>query len=258
MTVEEVYVDGQILRPGDPGIKKMNRLLQALALSNDAEKDCEGNLIGDPTETALYVAAEEQGVWKENLQTSMPRVAEVPFDSERKRMTTIHRSDDGHFISFTKGALDTILERADRVLSAEGVIPLDKAQIMKVNDNMAGKGLRVLCVAMKSWEAMPATITSDSVETDLTIIGLVGLMAPPRQERKTRICVQDTVSACYDYGDHRHDGPSHCKKDRNFREGRKRYYSHGFGDRKEPMRPYKKRARHVGFMRAWRGTELRS
>jgi len=193
MTVEEVYVDGQILRPGDPGIKKMNRLLQALALSNDAEKDCEGNLIGDPTETALYVAAEEQGVWKENLQTSMPRVAEVPFDSERKRMTTIHRSDDGHFISFTKGALDTILERADRVLSAEGVIPLDKAQIMKVNDNMAGKGLRVLCVAMKSWEAMPATITSDSVETDLTIIGLVGLMDPPRQEAKDAVMLCRTA-----------------------------------------------------------------
>ena len=190
MTVEEVYTDGRIFRPGDPGLKKMNRLLQALALSNDAEKDCQGNLIGDPTETALYVAAEEQGIRKENLQTGMPRVAEVPFDSERKRMTTIHKSDDGRFISFTKGALDTILDRAGLVLSAEGAISLDKAQIMKVNDDMAGKGLRVLCIAMRVWDVMPAPVTSDFVETDLTIIGLVGLMDPPRQEAK------DAVALC--------------------------------------------------------------
>jgi Ca2+-transporting ATPase len=230
MAVEAVFVDGKIIRkkPGiqgftgtrDADISQLaddpySALMTALALSNDVLSDTEGRTIGDPTEVALYVAAKEAEFDKEFLIGRLPRVAEIPFDSERKCMTTIHKdsraprseesrknsdSDPGflppgipgrrQFVSFTKGAIDVLLTRSSDVMTSQGRKPLDSQEIMRINDGMASDGLRVIGIAMKEREVLPADITPDSIETGLTIVGLVGLMDPPREG------VKEAVASC--------------------------------------------------------------
>jgi len=112
MTVEEIYVNGKVLLVKDLATGKNKDLFTALAVSNDAEGDASGNVIGDPTEIALYVIAKNKGFDKKALEQDLPRVAEIPFDSDRKCMTTFHRSRDGKFVAFTKGAIDVLLDKS--------------------------------------------------------------------------------------------------------------------------------------------------
>ena len=189
MTVEEVWADGGKWGAGEEGVKGFAGLMNGLALSNDAQEGADG-LIGDPTETALYEAAEKQGFEKGRLQTLYPRVAEIPFDSDRKCMTTVHRLDDGRFVSYTKGAVDVLLRRGASLWTKDGERPLDGGKILEANDEMAARGLRVLCFAQREWDALPAEVVSDAVETGLTILGLVGMMDPPRDEAR------EAVSLC--------------------------------------------------------------
>jgi len=127
MTVEEVYIDGHLFRSGERLLsdgedaeanlsdrKPLGLLLAALSLSNDARQDASGTVIGDPTEAALFNLARENGFLREKLDDKFPRLAEIPFDSERKLMTTFHPWDDGQVISFTKGAVEEILERSEK------------------------------------------------------------------------------------------------------------------------------------------------
>lgn len=193
MTVEEIYVDGKIV-PIQNVIGNISAvselLLKAMAISNDARKGADGRFIGDPTEVALYEAAFSKGFKKEELIEKFPRIAEIPFDSNRKLMTTFHMWENGKILSITKGAPDVLLERVDDELSSKGRGKVDKESIARANERISSHGLRVLAVAIREWDEVPGDLTSEVVENNLTFIGLVGMMDPPREEAK------DAVSMC--------------------------------------------------------------
>lgn len=217
MAVEEVYLDCKKLKASEIGISGLpspiHRLMTALALSNDARIDADGNVIGDPTEIALYNIAKEMGFDKNELEKQMPRVAEIPFDSERKCMTTIHTNPSsppfikegiGRFVSFTKGAIEVLLEKADNIMTSDGLKPVNKEEIIKTSEGMASEGLRVLGVAMREWDSLPDDISPENVEKGLTILGLVGMMDPPREEVKeaVRLCKMAGIKPVMITGDH--------------------------------------------------------
>ncbi|HBA55588.1 MAG TPA: ATPase, partial [Syntrophorhabdus aromaticivorans] len=110
-------------------------------------------------------------------------------DSERKSMAPIHPRHDGGFVSFTKGAPEVLIENANHQWTPDGPKPLAKNEFLRMNTEMASRGLRVLCIAMKKWEAEPGTVTPENVERDLTILGLVGMMDPPRDETKRAVAL---------------------------------------------------------------------
>jgi Ca2+-transporting ATPase len=190
MTVEEIYVDGNVVAVKDLGTGMSKELFTALALSNDAQADVSGNVIGDPTEVALYNIAKENGFDKKALEKDFPRAAEIPFDSDRKCMTTIHTLSDGKFISFTKGAIDALIDKSVDIQTSEGLKTVDSEAIHRINERMAADGLRVLCIAMRKWDALPDDVSPENVETGLTILGLTGMMDPPRGE------AQEAVTLC--------------------------------------------------------------
>jgi len=196
MTVEEIWAGGTLFRSSDPAIGRFDRLMKALALSNDALPYVSGDIVGvsgDPTEIALYRVAGEHGFVKAELEKEHPRVAEIPFDSERKCMTTIHRWPGG-YMAFTKGGVDVMLEKAVDSLVEGRTAPIDAGEISRVNDRMADEGLRVLAVACRFWDEVPADLSPESVERGLTLLGLVGMLDPPREE------VREAVALCKSAG----------------------------------------------------------
>jgi Ca2+-transporting ATPase len=212
MSVTELYYDESLhqaseLSTSDPSGQTMGHtgtlLMTALALSNDAEAGNGGQTIGDPTETALFHVARQHGFDKKVLETRHRRVAEIPFDSDRKCMTTFHTWEDG-VISFTKGALDILLEKATRQFGPEGPEALDAAKIQQIHERMASDGLRVLAVAMRTWDAIPRELTPEQSETDLTLLGLVGMIDPPREEaaQAVSLCKKAGIRPVMITGDH--------------------------------------------------------
>ncbi|MCI0468552.1 MAG: cation-translocating P-type ATPase, partial [Nitrospirae bacterium] len=216
MTVEEIYVDGKLLKGqeaigyGQKGGSPDALFMMALALSNDAQVNASGNVIGDPTEIALYNIASDKGFDKRELEKKFPRVAEIPFDSDRKCMTTIHRATERQcdsaiggqnslafslqpFISFTKGALEVLIEKSGNMLTSEGLIAVDKNEILKASEKMAADGLRVLGIAMREWDALPDDASPENIEKGLTIIGVTGMMDPPREEAKEAVALCKTA-----------------------------------------------------------------
>ena len=182
MTVEEIYTNRNVYVLNNANIESSRLLFEALALSNDAREDNNGDLIGDPTETALFSAAKGHGFIKDILEKVLPRIAEVPFDSERKSMTTIHQNTEGRYISFTKGAPDILIEKMNTCLTDKGIGPIDREEIIDVNNDMASMGLRVLCFAFREFDVLPNVVLPDNIENELTFLGLAGLMDPPREE----------------------------------------------------------------------------
>jgi Ca2+-transporting ATPase len=206
MRVEEYYANMQLLTEIDStqgGQEPWQSLLQALALSNDAHESSMGDIIGDPTEAALFEAARNAGFEKRKLELCMPRVEEIPFESERARMTTIHHGDEG-VIAFTKGAPEQILPLCDEVMVEDGQKPLDRDDLLSVSDRMAGDGLRVLAIAMRRWPKLPDDLGPANVESGLTLIGFVGLMDPPRQEAReaVQLCQTAGITPVMITGDH--------------------------------------------------------
>ncbi|TAL23666.1 MAG: calcium-translocating P-type ATPase, PMCA-type [Nitrospirae bacterium] len=231
MAVEEIYVNGEVigslhsavgsqkkkLIPDSP-IRRftdspVQMLMVALSLSNDAHEDKDGNIIGDPTEVALFSIAKDYEFDKSELVNIFPRVQEIPFDSERKLMTTFHtnppipplsKGGEGGFISFTKGAIETLIEKADNILTSEGIKSVDRNDIHRVNEKMAADGLRVLGIAMREWEDMPSDMSAGNVEKGLTIIGLIGIIDPPREEAResVSVCRKAGITPVMITGDH--------------------------------------------------------
>jgi P-type Ca2+ transporter type 2C len=193
MQVEALYCDGALERhPGNGS--PWDDLLRAMALCSDARADDTGTVVGDPTEVALTVAAHQAGLDKLTLERDYPRAAEIPFDSDRKCMTTIHQNPEGGFLAVTKGAVEVILARATQMATSSGMSHYDPAQLLSVNDRMAAEGLRILAIAMRRWLLLPEDITAETVERDLVLLGFVGLMDPPREEAR------QAVAQCKDAG----------------------------------------------------------
>jgi P-type Ca2+ transporter type 2C len=204
MTVEEVYVNGKVLMAKDLERGMNKDLFTALAVSNDAEGDASGKVIGDPTEVALYAIAKNKGFDKKVLEQDLPRVAEIPFDSDRKCMTTFHRGRDDKFVSFTKGAIDVLLDKSASILTDEGLKTVDAGEIRSVNERMSADGLRVLGIAMRTWDALPSDMSPEHVEAGITLLGLVGMMDPPREEAKeaVHLCKTAGIIPVMITGDH--------------------------------------------------------
>ena len=178
-------------------------LFRALALSNDAQINASGDVVGDPTEIALFEAAADAGFRKAELELHAARVMEVPFDSERKRMTTVHRND-GAFVAYTKGGPENILPRCRNALTSRGIVPIERDALLVEAEHMAADGLRILAVAYRDWPALPDSDEPDHVESDLTLLALVGLHDPPRAEAEQaiRLCKSAGITPVMITGDH--------------------------------------------------------
>ncbi len=194
MTVTKIYTYDELL-----DIDKVNTnnnredlALKIGLLCNDAslhEEDGEKKTIGDPTEIALLVAGYQHGLFKKEEENKFERVNEIPFDSDRKLMTTINRYDKNYRV-YTKGALDVLLERCDKILLDDGAVPLSdeiKSKVKKANEKMSSEALRVIALSYKDLSSLPDEITSDGLEKDLTFVGMVGMIDPPREEVKLAV-----------------------------------------------------------------------
>lgn len=221
MTVRQIYLAGQLLKVSGVGYEPYGTfsyngaviepsphllaLLQAAALASDAhivrhETDGRWRVRGDPTEGALVVAAAKAGLHKPELDTRFPRVNEIPFTSESKRMITLHASPSGT-LAYAKGAPEVILDACTRQWTERGEIPLDavsKNMILEAARQMARQALRVLAVALK------ANATLENIEQEMTFLGLVGMIDPPRPEVKPaiEICERAGIKPVMITGDH--------------------------------------------------------
>ncbi|HEY7744746.1 MAG TPA: HAD-IC family P-type ATPase, partial [Desulfuromonadales bacterium] len=221
MTVRRIYVAGEMIEVGGSGYEPrgrftrdgreigvpepLKRLLQAAALASDARvrhaaEDNRWEIKGDPTEGALVVAAAKAGLEKAELDARCPRVDEIPFTSESKRMTTLHETPEGTF-ACAKGAAEVILASCTRQLTGEGERELDEAgreAILDVADRMAQEALRVLAVAAKAGASRPDT------EREMIFLGLTGMIDPPRAEAATAIetCGRAGIGVMMITGDH--------------------------------------------------------
>jgi Ca2+-transporting ATPase len=206
-TLTENRMRAEAIRPAggavDPGEEPLRSLYDALALCNDAERGSDGSVQGDPTEVALFEAAERAGHPPEAAIAAFPRIAEVPFSSERARMSTLHARADG-FVVFTKGAPERMMEVCANQLGASGPGPLDPEAVLAEAEAMARAGLRVLAVGTRALSVLPAEVTVESVEAGLSFVGLVGLLDPPRAEaaEAVRMCQSAGIRVVMITGDH--------------------------------------------------------
>lgn len=174
------------------------------ALCNDCNVS-DGNLQGEPTEKALGEYAQSMGIDFAALRRDMPRVGEIPFSSARKRMTTLHKTEDG-WISVTKGAPDILLEKCAFCMEGGGQVPFDsrrKSMARMVNGEMAAQALRVVAVAFRQWEEKPP-LTEEALERNLVFAGMAGMVDPPRPEVKeaVHLCRQAGIRPVMITGDH--------------------------------------------------------
>ena len=228
MTVRKIYVDGELidvtgvgytpegefLLDGEPlnvdGNRELELLLKAGALCSDArlhEEEGRWVIRGDTTEGALVVVAAKAGLWKEKLDNEYPRVGEIPFTSERKRMTTFHECPDAGITAYMKGAPEIVLERCKYILENGEVRELtddDRRRILEVNEELASSALRNLAVAFKPMESLPEELDED-VERDFTFVGIVGMIDPPREEtiEAIRLCRNAGIRVVMITGDHK-------------------------------------------------------
>ena len=183
--------------------------IQLGIMCNDAVERVEGGNVfaeGEPTEAAIVNAGLEIGEKKEELYKLMPRVEEIPFESERKMMTTIHKKDNKYLV-ITKGAPDILLDRCTRFKNKEKIEELgelNRNRIMGYNTQMADKALRVLAVAYKELDFLPGKIDSANIEKDLIFVGLIGMIDPPREGVKEAVetCRHAGIKTVMITGDH--------------------------------------------------------
>ena len=177
--------------------------LRAAALCNDAVRGEDGIWQGDPTETALAELAAAQGQEKAALEAVHPRVAELPFDAERKRMSTLH-SDDGGFVLYTKGAPESLLPRCTAQWGENVALPIDVDAMIARAEAMAAQGLRVLAFARRTLDRADVSAGADALEREFALIGLVGLIDPPRPEAEAAVrdCLSAGITPVMITGDH--------------------------------------------------------
>jgi Ca2+-transporting ATPase len=230
MTVQRIFVNDQSVKVTgvgydpkgeflfedtriDPAANSdLKMLLTTATLCNDSKLERETSserwvVKGDPTEGALVVTAAKAGLWKEDLEQKMPRIAEIPFSSERKRMTTLHETSGKNKIAYMKGAPEIILERCSKILMEGKVHKLseqDRSEVSKVNEAMAKQALRNLGFAYRE---LPEDMHNcdESIEKDFVFIGIMGMIDPPREEVKDAIftCRKAGIEVVMVTGDHK-------------------------------------------------------
>ena len=181
-------------------------LAEAMTLCNDAVFE-DGGAKGEPTEAALVNFGAAEGIIKSELEKMQPRVAEAPFDSGRKMMSTIHKCGDA-FVQYTKGAPDEVLRRCTSYEQDGKILPMTeekRREILDKNHSMADKALRVLAAAKRNWNAVPEDVTPENLEQDLCFIGLTGMIDPIRPEVKAAIaeCRSAGIRPVMITGDHK-------------------------------------------------------
>ncbi|MEM2027547.1 MAG: calcium-translocating P-type ATPase, PMCA-type [Candidatus Bathyarchaeia archaeon] len=228
MTVRRIYVNGKIIEvtgvgyeakgeflEGDKRVDVKSRpdlslLLIGSALCTNAQYDGK-SVFGDLTEGALIVAAAKAGLWKEDLEKIYPRIYEVPFTSERKKMTTVHKSNDGRLMVFMKGAPEVVLQHCTHILKngkPERLSERDRKEILSVNERMASEALRVLGVAYRELNENEIDLGKEAqkvIESNLIFIGLLGMIDPPREEAKiaNQVCQKAGIKTVMITGDHK-------------------------------------------------------
>ena len=207
MTVTHIYAAGNLSDTTEDS-PVINELLKMSVLANDAILSTDGQSIGDPTETALIDAGVRYLIDKNSLKKALPRIAEIPFDSERKLMTTIHQNNDDDFLVAVKGGLDELLANCTRINDGISIRPLtekDIEDIHKANMEMASQALRVLAVGYKTIPELPVTFAPATIEKDFIFLGMVGMIDPPREEAKeaVRRCKEAGIKPVMITGDHK-------------------------------------------------------
>lgn len=205
MTVQEVFETE--VNKTNPLFPNSNALLNAMALNNDVSKEKDGKWLGDSTEVALVQYAFNNHLERENLEMQFPRIAELPFDSSRKCMTTLHQTEQG-IIAITKGAVDILFKKLND--EQKSFIPEYES---KVNE-MAEKGYRVLGYAIKTVPFLPENLDAGEIETSLTLIGFAGMIDPPREEAKQAVaeCKEAGIIPVMITGDHKLTAKSIAKQ----------------------------------------------
>jgi Ca2+-transporting ATPase len=229
MTVQRIYANGKAMKVTgvgyepkgeflfedekiDPSGEELRMLLTTATLCNDAklEKETQAErwiVKGDPTEGALIVTAAKAGLWKEELDKREPRIAEIPFSSERKCMTTFHEVSGKKKMAYMKGAPEIVLEKCSKIFAngkARKITTEDKTEILKVNEAMARQALRNLGFAFKEIPEDTADF-DEKIEKELTFVGIMGMIDPPREEVKDAIytCRKAGISVVMVTGDHK-------------------------------------------------------
>ena len=215
MTVEKVYTNGQ-LQSSASEIATNNNTLRIMNFANDTKVDPSGKLIGDPTETALVQFGLDHNFDVREVLKDEPRVAELPFDSDRKLMSTIHKESDGSYFIAVKGAPDQLLKRVTRIEVNGEVRPIteeDKNAILATNKDLAKQALRVLMMAYKTSNEIP-TLESEIVESDLIFSGLVGMIDPERPEaaEAVRVAKEAGIRPIMITGDHQDTAEAIAKR----------------------------------------------
>ncbi|MEM2538504.1 MAG: cation-translocating P-type ATPase, partial [Candidatus Methanomethylicia archaeon] len=244
MTVRRIYVDGRLIEVTGVGYEpkgefkignetlnpegNLKLLLQIGALCNNAklrrnENNNSWEIFGDPTEGALIVAAEKAGIKREELEKNYPRIGEIPFSSERKRMTTIHKTPEGEIHAYMKGAPEIVLGKCSKIIENGVEIPLTeehRKKILKLNEEMASNALRVLAMAYRK---LPPTIMeyNENIESEMIFVGLEGMIDPPREEaiEANKLCQKAGIKTIMITGDHKLTAIAVAKEVGIFKEG---------------------------------------
>ena len=195
MTVKKLYTGGKIISAEDADFRDplQEPLLRTALLCSDATINENGE-VGDPTETALVRLGEQYGFDEEVTRNKFPRLTEIPFDSDRKLMSTVHQLSGG-LVMVTKGAVDVLMDRCD-------ITPEERSEVERVNEEFSSQGLRVLAFACRT---VPDTAISLADEDHLNFLGLIAMMDPPREESKAAVseCISAGIRPIMITGDHR-------------------------------------------------------
>ena len=243
MTVRRLYVwdrlievtgvgykpEGSFLHDGKPvdplKDRQLELLLKICALCNNStlqRSDGSWRIYGDPTEGALLVSAAKAGLWRVELEKSHPRVGEIPFTSERKRMTTFHRTGKGGTVAFMKGAPEVVVKLCSKILTPEGEVAMTdehRRRILETSSSMASQGLRLIAAAYRHLE--PSQELGRDVEKGMTFVGIQAMIDPPREEavEAARICMEAGVKTVMITGDHKLTAVAVAREVGMYREG---------------------------------------
>ncbi|MEM3356680.1 MAG: cation-translocating P-type ATPase [Candidatus Bathyarchaeia archaeon] len=245
MTVRQIYANGKLIevtgvgyepkgefRQGEDAVKAegdLELLLRIGALCNNAslrknDQKSTWEIFGDPTEGALIVAAAKAGLEKEALEKSYQRIGEIPFTSERKRMTTIHKTPEGEIHAYMKGAPEIVLERCSRIIEdgkEKKLTEEKKKKILEINENMAGNALRMLGMAYKKLPSDLTKYDEKTVEEEMIFVGLQGMLDPPREEaiEANKKCQKAGIKTVMITGDHKLTAVAIAKEVGIFKDG---------------------------------------